>query len=67
MENAVLKLKEDAFLPNSIRFTKGQELEVVENVVYCGGFPLPFSIQPTVLAWIHQNPNLFINDTRRWK
>ena len=44
----------------------GQEIEIVMNVVYMGGFMLPPEMQPLFLEWIKNNPALFEDDTRNW-
>jgi hypothetical protein len=67
MENKVIQLKKAEKLPNGIEFFQEQEIEIVMDVVYIGGFPLPPNVQATVLNWIAQNPDKFINVTRNWK
>ena len=69
MENkgTVLILKQNSIVPHTnIEFKVGQEFEIVVGVVYMNGYPLPFNIQQTMLNWINNNPNLFLNDTRNW-
>lgn len=48
-----------------VNFTKGQELEVVGNVIYMNGFPLPLDMQSSFNKWISENNKLFQDDTRR--
>lgn len=66
IEVKVLKLKKDATLQNGVKFTAGQEIEVVMDVVYVGGYPLPINMQGMVLNWIKENPNLFDDVTKNW-
>lgn len=66
IEQRVMKLKKDAVLPNGITFKAGTEIEIVMDVVYMGGYPIPPALQPTLYNWISDNPNLFINETRRF-
>ena len=45
---------------------KGQEFEIVTDVVYMNGFPVPMDMQRMFYTWITQNQNLFSDDTRQW-
>jgi hypothetical protein len=62
--NKVYRLLKESQLPNGIKFDAGQEIEIVMDVVYIGGFPLPQDVQGTVYNWITSNPTLFKDDTR---
>jgi len=59
-------------LKRATEFIKGmpleaeQELEVVMDVVYMNGYPLPQQYQLAFLTFIKNNPNLFTDDTRNW-
>jgi hypothetical protein len=66
MINRVFKLKKAAKLPNGVSLPEGQELEVVTDVVYMGGHPIPFEMQATMLKWIKENPTLFTDVTKNW-
>ncbi len=66
IENKVFRLNQPARLENGIEFPMGQEIEVVMDVVYVAGFPLPPNVQATTLNWIKDNPSLFRDDTRKW-
>jgi hypothetical protein len=66
MDIRVLKLLKDSTLVNGVKFPAGQEIEVVMNVVYVGGYPLPPGMQGMVLFWINENPNLFEDVTKNW-
>jgi hypothetical protein len=62
--NKVIILKKDALVVNTkLTFKKGQEFEIVRDVVYMGGFPLPPEFQPVMLKWINDNPLLFNDRT----
>jgi len=62
----VLKLKEDASLGNDLNFKKGQEFELVKNMVYMRGVPVQPNMQQFLYNWIMANPKLFVDDTRTW-
>lgn len=66
IQNKVLKLKNAATLSNGVTFPAGQEIEIVMNVVYVGGYPLPPNMQSLVLNWVVNNPNLFTETTLKW-
>lgn len=66
IEQLVLRLKQEATLPNGLKFPTGTEFEIVMDVVYMRGFPLPPDIQTTMYSWLTTNPNLFIDDTRKF-
>jgi hypothetical protein len=66
MEVKVLKLLKETTLQNGVKFPAGQELEVVMDVVYVGGYILPPNMQAMTLNWIKQNPNLFEDVTKNW-
>ena len=62
----VYRLKEDVRIGKSVKLDKGQEIEVVRDVVYMGGHPLPPGYQKLFLDWILNNQNLLHNDTRKF-
>lgn len=66
IKNAVFKLLRKTTLQNGVTLPEGQELEVVMDVVYMGGYPIPPNMQPLVLNWIKNNLNLFADVTRKW-
>ena len=43
-----------------------QEIEIVMDVVYMSGHPLPPNLQPIFYNWITGNPKLFDDVTRTW-
>jgi hypothetical protein len=64
--NKVFRLKQDVTLQTGVKLTRGQELEVVMDVVYMQGFPLPNEHQYTFMKFITENPNYFVDDTRNF-
>jgi hypothetical protein len=66
MKNGVYRLNQEATLKNGLVFKKGQEFEIVNGVLYMGGFPIDTRVQQTILSWMEVNQNLFKNDTRGW-
>jgi len=62
----VFKLTQDAKPRKDFDFKKGQEFEIVMNVVYMNGFPVPRELQSLFYNWIITNENLFKDDTRQW-
>jgi hypothetical protein len=66
IQSKVFKLLKKTTLQNGVVLPEGQELEVVMDVVYVGGYPLPPNMQALVLNWIKNNPNLFADVTRNW-
>jgi hypothetical protein len=66
IEQQVLRLKEKASLPNGMQFPAGTEFEIVMDVVYMQGYPIPPATQNTVYNWLVSNSNLFTDDTRRF-
>jgi len=64
--NKVFRLKQPCEVTKGITLPSGQEIEIVMNVVYINGYPLPPNLQPTFMAWLKNNPNLFKDDTRQW-
>jgi len=64
--NKVVELLEKTRLKNGVVFDKGQEIEIVMDVVYVSGYPLPPEMQAMVLSWINENSKLFKETTRKW-
>lgn len=63
----VFKLKQDVELKHGLKFLKDSEIEVVQDMVYMGGFPLPPQFQEYLYGWIIQNQNLLEDVTKNWK
>lgn len=66
LKNGVYRLKENCDLGREILMKEGQELEIVNGVLYVGGFPLQTYLQQYVIDWMIKNPNKLINDTRNF-
>lgn len=66
IQSKVLKLLKETKLQNGVKFDAGQEIEIVMDVVYVGGYPLPPNMQALTLNWINENPTLFKDVTRNW-
>lgn len=66
IQSKVFKLLKKTTLQNGVTLPEGQELEVVMDVVYMQGYPIPPNMQALVLNWIKANPNLFTDVTRNW-
>jgi hypothetical protein len=64
--NKVFRLKKDSEVGKDMPLKAGQEIEVVMDVVYINGNPLPPALQSTFLSWVVNNPTLFDDDTRTW-
>jgi len=65
----IVKLKSDQKLKmgrDELDLPKGTELEIVADVVYMQGFPVPPNMQATLYNWIVDNPTLFRVDQRRF-
>ena len=67
IKDGVYRLKENASPIKDVDFPKGKELEVVGNVIYIDGHPLPFNMQESFNSWmkVGMKDGLFLNDTRR--
>lgn len=66
ISNSVYCLLNDTEGPFKIKFTKNDELHIVEDVVYFNGYPLPFEMQSTIYNWMQNTPSLFKDVTRRF-
>ena len=59
VKDKILILTKAAKLPNGMEFPEATEFHIVMGVLYMKGFPVPQSVQQTMLTWIEDNPNLF--------
>jgi len=66
IRNKVFRLLKTVTLKNGVKLLEKQELEVVMDVVYMEGYPIPPNMQPLILNWIKTNPSLFVDVTRKW-
>jgi len=62
----VLKAKKEINITSDIKLEKGQEVEIVMDVVYVNGNLLPPAFQNLFMTFINNNHNLFDNITRNW-
>ena len=62
----VFRLKADAEVGKGMPLKKGQELEIVTDVVYVNGNMVPPAMQPLFYGWIVNNPSLFDDVTKNW-
>jgi len=66
----ILILKKDVELIKDLTLSAGTEIEIVSDVVYIKGYPVPPEMQNIFLNWILKNMNdnsLFKEDFRRFK
>lgn len=66
IKNKVFKLLKKTTLDNGIKLSEGQEFEVVMDVVYMEGYPVPSNMQLFMLKWIINNPDIFADVTKQW-
>lgn len=66
INNRVYRLNKATKLGEGLELPAGQELEVVMDVVYMGGYMVQPELQKLILSFILKNPNLFIDTTKNW-
>lgn len=66
IDSRVYRAKQPIEIIKGINLPKGQELEIVRDVVYMNGYPVPVEMQPMFYSFIINNPTLFEDDTRQW-
>lgn len=66
IQNRVYRLKKASSLAHGMELPEGQEIEIVQDVVYMGGYMIQPELQSTLYNWIVNNPNLFEDITRNW-
>ena len=64
--NRVYKLKEAAEVGKDMPLPAGQEIEIVNDVLYVNGNMVPPDLQLLFYAWVVNNPELFDDITRQW-
>ena len=64
--NKVYRLKQDVEVAKNMSLPSGQEIEIVQNVVYINGNLVPPNFQDLFLNFVINNLNLFQDDTREW-
>jgi len=62
----VYKLKEDVEIGKDMPLKKGQEIEIVMDVVYINGNMVPPSMQPLFYGWVKNNLTLVDDVTKNW-
>jgi len=65
IQDRIYRLKKATNLGGNLEFPDGQELHIVNDMVYVGGWPLPPELQDEVYTWITKNEKLFLIDERR--
>lgn len=71
ISNSVFRLKHGATIqvpgiPDAMTFINGEEFQIVADVLYMRGFPLPGGMQGPMINWVINNKNLFVGDTRNF-
>ena len=66
IKSKVFKLKEAKEVTKGISLPKGQEIEIVLDVVYINGHMVPPELQPLFYDFVTKNPSFFKDDTRNW-
>ena len=66
IKQKVYKLKEAAEVGKDMPLPKGQEIEIVMDVVYVNGNMVPPAMQALFYSWLTKNPHLFEDVTRNW-
>lgn len=66
IKNKVYRLKQDVEVAKGMSLPSGQEIEIVQNVVYINGNLVPPNFQDLFLNFVVNNQNLFQDDTREW-
>jgi hypothetical protein len=51
----ILILKKDGEINKDLKFPAGTEFEIVADVVYMGGFPIPSPMQNLFYNWLTSN------------
>lgn len=66
IKNKVFRLKEAKEVASGMSLPKGQEIEIVTDVVYVNGHMVPPELQPMFYEFVTKNPSFFEDDTRNW-
>lgn len=66
IQNRVYRLKQDVEIGKDMPLKKGQELEIVTDVVYINGNMVPPLMQDLFYRFIINNQNLFQDITKIW-
>lgn len=66
IKNKVYKLTKDVEVGRDMPLKKNQEIEIVMDVVYINGYPVPPTMQPIFYSFIQNNQDKMIDVTRKW-
>ena len=66
IKNEVYRVKKDVEVGRDMPLKKGQEIEVVMDVVYINGFMVPPAMQQLFYNFITNNPDLLEIITKKW-
>ena len=66
IQNRVYRLKQDVEIGKDMPLKKGQEIEIVMDVVYINGVLIPPVFQALFLNWVKNNPKLIVDVTLDW-
>lgn len=66
MKNRVLQTTKEYDLGQGMKISKGQEIEIVQNVVYINGFPVMPPLQGVFIDFINKHEKELKDVTRNW-
>jgi len=66
LKNGVYKLLKSAEVGQGMPLPAGQEIEILNGVVYVNGFMVDTRLQEVFYNFVLNNQNLFKDDTRTW-
>lgn len=66
IKSKVYRLKEAKEVAKGMSLLKGQEIEIVMDVVYVNGHMVPPEAQSLFYEFVTKNPSFFKDDTRSW-
>jgi hypothetical protein len=67
IQNKVYRLKEGVEVAKDMPLPAGQEVEIVMDVVYVNGYPVPPAMQKLFLDYVTNNESKFDDVTKKWK
>lgn len=66
LKNGVYRLLKSAEVGKDMSLPAGQEIEILNGVVYVNGFMVDTRLQEVFYNFVLNNQNLFKDDTRAW-
>jgi len=66
IKSKVYKLKKTTDVAKNMPLQAGQEIEIVMDVVYVNGNPLPPAFQQLFYEWVMNNQDLLEDITKNW-